>query len=121
MARVTDEMHCDLCGKPAEELTQRVDLPGVMRDGKYTSPMVCDACGGDPHPDLSDPVDLVFGAWALTVGITTDEARGDLKRRGGTPSIVLKVNGAEVARGTWDEARDLIEAIERVTDIAEHG
>lgn len=44
------DMRCDVCGKAAEELTQRVDFPGVMRDGKYTSAWVCDSCNGGGEP-----------------------------------------------------------------------
>lgn len=54
----------------------------------------------------------------IVVDITTSEGP-DLKRE--TPSIGVFVDKKLVAEVTWDEARMLAKAINKVTDIAEFG
>lgn len=44
----TGEALCEVCGKPAEELSQRMDVTGIVdaNTGKYRARWACAACGG---------------------------------------------------------------------------
>jgi hypothetical protein len=42
------EQRCEMCGEPAEELSQRIDVPGIVdrETGNYRARWVCASCGG---------------------------------------------------------------------------
>jgi hypothetical protein len=92
--------------------------PLVRATAEEAAAVEAAAAAVNPDPDARE---IAVGGATVRVTIADESDRGDYKRRGGNPSIIVARNGAEILRGTWDEIRDLVAALTAVTDIAEHG